>query len=152
MSWFLFRVTNIENGFYHSGEGRSVCPHTLIAGVLLVFTSWSIATQFLPCYLFAVQLCAVEAHLRPAGGVRSHAVSLTWKIKWRVDWFASGLALMYCYCYLHKAVQPLTEGLLLLFFSNIMPAFLQSYIDIFLLMLFVLKAHLKYCLVDFPSL
>lgn len=45
---------------------------------------------------------------------------------------------MFCYCNLHTAVQPLTAGLLLLF-SNIMPAFLQSYIDLFLLTLFLLK-------------
>lgn len=56
---------------------------------------------------------------------------------------------MFCYCYLHNAVQPLTAGLLLFFF-NIMPAFLQSYIDLFLLTPFLLKAHsLQYSLVNF---
>lgn len=59
---------------------------------------------------------------------------------------------MFCYCYLHNAVQPLTAGLLLLLFSNIMPAFLQSYIDLFLLTLFLLKAHsLQDSLVNFKA-
>lgn len=47
---------------------------------------------------------------------------------------------MFCYCYLHNAVQPLTAGLLLFLFSN-MPEFLQSYIDFFLITLFLPKAQ-----------
>lgn len=73
-------------------------------------------------------------------------VSQLW-LGWRVDWFASGLALMFCYCYLHNAVQPLTAGLLLFFFL-MCQHFYKVIFDFFLMTLFLPKAQFS----KFPRL
>lgn len=96
-----------------------------------------IVTQLCPVIIYLLFNCA------PWNPICDQQVALDvsqpW-LEWRVDWFASGLALMFCYCYLHNAVQPSTAGLLLFLFSN-MPAFLQSYIDFFMITLFLPKAQ-----------
>lgn len=117
-AWFLFRISKMCVPF---GQ-RVKCLFTHIARALLVLGSY-IVTQ--PCpVIYLLFNCA------PWNPICDQQVALDvsqlW-LEWRVDWFASGLALMFCYCYLHNAVQPLTAGLLLFLFSNV-PAFLQSYI------------------------
>lgn len=86
----------------------------LIAGALLVSRSWWTVAQLCPViYLFFD--CA------PCNPICDQQVAPEARQLWLqsecwVGWFASGLALMFCYCYLHKAVQPLTAGLLFFYY------------------------------------